>query len=419
MHGRVAGCVGATLLAGGLILATAASGTGQPIARAQPRIEIRQQTPPQVAHDEAVPIDVVVANTGTAPAENVTVTDPLPACYDLAEATPTPERLHGTLLWSLGPIEPGGQRVLHLRLTAKPGVPVAELRNTVGVTFQTSVSQSSSTVIRRPALALDVTGPDKGVVGDPISFLISIRNSGTAPARGVLLQTLLPAGLTHPGGADLENDIGNLEVGETHRIVLPVTPTQAGEIRTRIRVLAPGVEPVEREVSLGVHELKLDLSANGPKLLYQSWAGSFELVVHNDGKELIPQVHLVAGLPEGMAFVRASDGATYDAETHSICWNLGDLRPGEGRTLLWNGVARGAGDLVCRITLAAGTRVCKQVTWQTTVVRTAPARPDGPAAADALPMRSARLELDPGQSDAPLPPPVQRQAGSGTLAPPK
>jgi uncharacterized repeat protein (TIGR01451 family) len=419
MHGGVAGCIRTALLACVVPLATAASAAGQQPVRAQPWIDIRQEMPVQVAHDEAVPVAIVVANTGSALADNVIVTDTLPASYDLAEATPTPERLRNTLRWSLGPIEPGGQRVLRLRLCAKAGMPSAELRNTVGVTFQTSASNSSVAVIKRPALALDVTGPEKGVVGEPVSFLISVRNSGTAPAHGVLLQTLLPAGLSHAGGPDLENDIGNLEVGETRQIALPVTPTQAGEIRTHVRVLAPGVEPVEREVCLGVQEVKLGLSANGPRLLYQNWAGSFELAIHNDGKEAVGQVYLVTALPEGMAFVRASEGATYDAESHSICWNLGDLRPGEVRTLLWNGVARETGDLSCRMKLLVGMRVHKEMTWQTTVVQAAPTTSQAPAAADAPPVRAARFQLDPGQTDAPRLPPQPRPVGNERLAPSK
>jgi uncharacterized repeat protein (TIGR01451 family) len=419
MHGRVAGCIRAALLACVVPLATAASAAGQQAVRAQPWIDIRQEMPAQVAHDEAVPVVIVVANTGSALADNVSVTDTLPASYDLAEAMPTPERLHNTLRWSLGSIEPGGQRVLHLRLSAKVGVPSAELRNTVGVTFQTSASNSSVAAILRPAVTLDVTGPDKGVVGEPVSLLISVRNSGTAPAHGVLLQTLLPAGLSHPGGPDLENDIGNLEVGEARQIALAVTPTQAGEIRTRVRVLAPGVESVEREACLGVHEMKLGLSANGPRLLYQNWAGSFELALHNDGKDVVGQLYLMIGLPEGMAFVRASEGATYDAESHSICWNLGDLRPGEGRTLLWNGVARETGDLISRMKLVVGMRVHKEMTWQTKVVQAAPTTSQAPAAADVPPVRAARFQLDPGQTVAPRLLPQQRPAGNERLAPSK
>jgi uncharacterized repeat protein (TIGR01451 family) len=369
MHGRVVNLIRVALAALALILARPVPSFGQ-----HPVIEVQQRMPQQIESSEAIPVEIVVSNTGKAPAENVAVSGCLPPGCDLLNVEPAPERVHDALRWSLGTVEPGGQRIVRLRLAARPGA-TTPVRSSLTVTYQASVETSSATVIKRPVLALDVVEPPAGNVGEPMALLLTVRNAGAAVARDVSLQTVLPAGLSHPGGGDLENEVGTLEAGETRQIALTVTPAQAGEFHHTIRLAAHGADPVEREVRLRVQEVKLTLSARGPRLLYENWPGSFEIDVRNDGTEVIRQVCLTAGLPEGLAYVRASDDGTYDAQNHCICWNVGTLPAGTARTLVWNGVARATGDLVCKVRLAAGPQAHKEVTWQTSVVKATAAAP--------------------------------------------
>src|SRR5205085_1425494 len=101
-------------------------------------------------------------------------------------------------------------------------------------------------------------------------------------------------------------------------------------------------EPVEREVGLLVQDLKLALTTAEPPLLQAGGAGVFELTVRNEGGEVIRQARLATGLPPGLAFVLASDRGGYDPAAHTLSWDLGDLQPGEGRTVLWKALAREA-----------------------------------------------------------------------------
>src|SRR5262249_41150315 len=108
-------------------------------------------------------------------------------------------------------------------------------------------------------------------------------------------------------------------------------------------------------------------------LLYLDWSSSFELAVRNEGSEMVSEAGLCACLPPGMAFVLASDGGRYDSATHTISWKLGDLGPGEGRTLLWNGVARDAGDSEGGAGRMVATRAAKKGTGRPRVARAEPA----------------------------------------------
>jgi uncharacterized repeat protein (TIGR01451 family) len=396
MQGRITGLIAAALLAGGVALAGELPAPAPQTGRALAVLDVQQRLPEVVNPGEVVPIDVVINNTGSAPAENVTAGSNLPASLDLRESVPPAERVRGSLQWTLGTLGPGQQQVLHLRVL--PRGSVDEVSSLVQVTFQGSVSSSVTAPVRRPVLALDVAGPDVAAVGEPVQLLLTVRNAGTTPARDVALQTLLPPGLSHPAGNDLENPLGTLAPGESRQIALQVMPTQAGEQRQRIVASTAGGEPVVREASLRVRQVKVGLAVNGPRLLSESWPASFEIAVHNEGSEAVPQVRVVAALPEGIAFVRATENGTYSADTHGLSWDLGDLLPGAERTLLWNGVARGTGDQVCRLTLTSGPRTCKLVSWQTTVVRAV--QPPGPGTANTVP---APVPSGPPPALGPLP----------------
>jgi uncharacterized repeat protein (TIGR01451 family) len=369
MPGRFAGVIAAALLTGAIAGPESSCAAGEPSPEAQPRIEVREAMPEWAAPGEALPIDVVISNTGTGPAENVTASSSLPSSLDLTEANPPPGRVRESLLWALGTLEPGGRRVLHLRVAPHAGATVTEVRSVVRVTYQASVCGSGATAVRQPQLALDVTGPEVAVVGEPVTLKMTIRNTGAVPARGVSLQTLLPAGLSHPGGSDLENEIGSLAAGETRQAALTVTPTQPGDLSARIRACAAGAEPAEREARLSVQETRLTLTANGPRVLYETWPGTFELALRNDGTQAVARASLAIALPDGLAFVRASDGGVYAAATHSVHWDLGGLRPGEVRTFVWNGMARAVGEQVCQVELAAGPKASRHLTWRMTVAR--------------------------------------------------
>jgi uncharacterized repeat protein (TIGR01451 family) len=409
MHGQIAGLVAAGLLTAGVALAGEFPAAEAPAGRiAQPVLEVRQRLPEWVARGEAVPIEIVVTNTGAAVAEGVTVIDTLPASVDLVEAAPMPERLRGTLYWTLGALGPGQQQVVRLRVQPRAGAALAEVRSAVRVTFQNSVTSSGAVQVRRPELELELVGPEVARVGEPVSFQLVVRNKGNAPARAVVLETLLPAGLSHPGGDDLENDVGDL--------------------RQRIRARAAGEEAVEREARLHVQDLKLALSAHGPRVLYEGWPTSFELSVRNEGTDPAGQVRVTAALPAGIAFVKADGGAVYATETHSLCWELGELRPGEERSLLWSGNARMSGEQVWQAALTAGATTCKRVAWQTNVVRAppggSPAVPDAapdlaapPPPVPAFPTAAPRPAAAPTPV-APPPPPQGAAAGGETLPPP-
>jgi uncharacterized repeat protein (TIGR01451 family) len=375
MRGRVAEFLRAALLAGLAAIGASERCWGQPADRNQPLLEVQQQLPDSLAPGQPATIEIHIYNRGAAPAAGTSARATLPIGWELLAAEPTPEQSSASLRWTLGTLQSGGERTLRLRLAATSGAwSQGELRSVVQVSYQASIESTAVAVVKQPAVTLRVMGLEPAPVGEPVSMRIAVTNTGSAPAEDVVLQTILPAGLTHPGGNDLETDVGTLQPAETKQITLAVTPTQAGEFRHRIRALVRGTPKAEQEARLVAQDWKIAVTANGPRLLYPQWTGSFEVVLKNEDRRPVCQVSVAVGLPAGLAVVRASDNGVYDGRDRTLRWHLSELKPGETRTLVWSGVARAVGDQVCEVRVSSGSRGGKAITWQTAVME-APAAP--------------------------------------------
>jgi uncharacterized repeat protein (TIGR01451 family) len=332
-------------------------------------------------------LEIHVRNRGARAAEDVRVMASVPKGWAVLEVEPKSDLSSTGLRWSLGMLEAQGLRVLRVRFApATGGAAPAELRSDVKVVYQASVVDSAIAVTKRPALTLRVTGPDATLVGETASLVIDVTNTGGEDAADVTLQALLPADLTHPGGNDLEIDVGTLQPGETRHVPLAVTPRQAGEFRNRIRALIGGAIAVEREAYLAiqcekgdrtcarrdpvptlVQECKLVVEANGPRLLYPEWTGTFELALRNDDARTVQQAAVAVKLPTGLEVVLLGDDGFYDHQSRTIRWLVSGLKPGELRTMVWSGVARAVGDQVGLIEVSAGPHGRKSLTWHTAV----------------------------------------------------
>jgi hypothetical protein len=379
-----------TLLAGAIWFLLGERALGQQAVPSSALLEVRQKLPAALAPSQAATVEIQVVNRGGSAAENVIVTASMPNSWEFLDADPVPERGAGSSCWRLGAIEASGSRLLRVRLTPATGERAsAELRSDVRVTYQASAASGNVVAVQRPSLALHVTGPDSTPPGEAASLVITVANNGSASAEEVTLQTILPPGLSHPGGNDLEKEVGTLKPGETRSVMLIVTPARAGEFRTRIRATVAGAPAAEGESLLSVPAFKLAVEANGPRLLYPEWTGTFEVVIRNDDALPAEQVAVAIGLPSGLAVVRAGDDGQYDGKAHVLRWNLRGLNPGETRTLVWSGVARAVGEQACQVQVTAGLRGRKTLSWRTVVADAPPASLSGGTTASPAPQASS------------------------------
>ncbi|WP_018681194.1 DUF11 domain-containing protein [Actinokineospora enzanensis] len=153
---------------------------------------------------------VTVYNDGPSDAQNVVITDPLPAGVTIVSASPqsgTCATTNGTVSCQLGTVPAGGTTTVNLRVAIAPDRAAGPLANTASGTTSTQQDNTANdaatvttTVQRVSDLALTKTAiPTPVVVGAPIAYTLTVTNNGPSAADAVVVNDPLPTGLTATG----------------------------------------------------------------------------------------------------------------------------------------------------------------------------------------------------------------------------
>jgi uncharacterized repeat protein (TIGR01451 family) len=173
-----------------------------------------------VAAGDLVTYAVTYRNaSSTVQARGVTIVDTLPAGLTFVSADGAPAVSGQVVTWTIGTL---GQQSVTLDLVVRAARPsAAGLVNAVAITAANAAGgaataaplriagwASSSLTLTKTAQVLDVA------LGEPVPYLLVLRNVGTVPLNGFVVRDLLPAGLRYvPGslsGADSATVVGEL-----------------------------------------------------------------------------------------------------------------------------------------------------------------------------------------------------------------
>ncbi len=160
-------------------------------------------TPDPVAAGQALTWTITVDNNGPSDADDVTVTDTLPAGVTLVAVTPSQGSCSGTatIVCTLGTIPAGGQAVITVQAIVDPGYASSTLVNTATVTSGTTdpipsnnTGQAVTTVSRVADLALTKSDdPDPVLAGSLLTYTIVVQNAGPSHAPAVQVVDTLPS----------------------------------------------------------------------------------------------------------------------------------------------------------------------------------------------------------------------------------
>ncbi|MCK7513023.1 MAG: DUF11 domain-containing protein [Desulfobacterales bacterium] len=163
---------------------------------------------------ETVTYTVTVINTGTAQANNVTITDILPvAPYysygSCSTATGTCGEGGGTLTWVAGSLPQGDAATMTFTMTAgSAGIPagITQIDDSASVSATGVLPVTSNTVTvglnGNPALVITKSAtPDSGLTpGATVTWTIVISNTGSAAASDVTITDPVPGNMTYKAG---------------------------------------------------------------------------------------------------------------------------------------------------------------------------------------------------------------------------
>jgi uncharacterized repeat protein (TIGR01451 family) len=328
--------------------AAAAPAADSPNSSQDLSIHVEKIGPSAINVGQPLHYDIVVKNVGPVPLFQVRVEESIPAGARFVRAEPQPDFGDQKLIWNLGHLDAGGERRFHVELQ-----PMSEMDLQAGATVSFATTAWLRTRVTRPRLTIIKTGPETALVGDPVVFQIQITNTGTGPATSVVLHDELPPGLVHEQGSAIEGELGTLAPGETRTVTLPTRAVQPGRHLNQATVTAEGGIRETAQAAVTVTQPALQVRKSGPQRRFVHREVEFDLEVFNPGSGPATNVVVIDTLPEGLDFVSATNGGSYDPASRRITWTLPSLPAGQRQGLSLQLMARKVGDWVNRLTATA------------------------------------------------------------------
>ncbi|GIW97666.1 MAG: hypothetical protein KatS3mg111_0999 [Pirellulaceae bacterium] len=200
--------------------------------------------------------------------------------------------------------------------------------------------------IQNPVLVIEKRAPDESHVGKPASLVLSVRNAGAVPARGVTVVDRVPQGArfvesipTTSPTADgvLVWELGELPPGDERTITVQVMPVEEGELGSVAAVQFVALASARTVAT----RPKLQIEMVGPTSTLIGDSHVVNVSVQNLGSGTAESVRLEADLPQ---IVRHESG---DTQLEAV---MGDIRPGETKriALAVSAIAPGSGACVVR-----------------------------------------------------------------------
>jgi len=214
----------------------------------RPQLAIKASAPPKVLIGEELTLSITVSNPGTGIAQKVV----------LEEQVPPGLRHPGgsELVYQIGDLKPNESRQVELKLAAAQA---GRIVNVLAVRGDANLRAEDRTEIDvlAPRLDLSMDGPKRRYLEREATYVVSVSNPGTAPARQVELVAQLPPGLKFVNA----NNAGQYEEAtrtvhwlleelpskETGSVELTAVPVEIGEQTLRVRGSAERGLSVEKE----------------------------------------------------------------------------------------------------------------------------------------------------------------------------
>jgi uncharacterized repeat protein (TIGR01451 family) len=286
-------------------------------------IHMMKRMPAEVSLGETFMYELNPTAAGCA--GNVVVSDHVPAGASYVRSEPAAEVQGDHLVWKFHEMEPGQSIPIKVWLRADKEGKLASC-----ATVSADPRACGQTVVGKPVLAIDKSGPETAQLGSDVTYNIVVSNRGTSAAQNVVVTDAIPDGLSHNSGQrELTFNVGTLAPGQSRS--LPVT-LKAGK---RGRVCNPAVAnssnagKVSDEACTTITQPGLKIAKTGDAEHYINKRANYKITVTNTGDTALTGVVVTDTAPAPTAFVSAS-GATMSGNTAT--WNVGTLAPGASKT---------------------------------------------------------------------------------------
>jgi uncharacterized repeat protein (TIGR01451 family) len=272
-------------------------------------LDIIKSAPATVTAGEDLTYTLWVTNNGPSVANNVSVSDTVPAGLALVNAPAQCNVTDGVLICDAGKLLVNTG--VHFDITFSVAADVrGVITNTATVTSTETPTETTTTVTTTVTavtdLTIEKTGPATAIPGDGVSYQVVITNNGPSKATNVVITDPTPANLTLQQGSPCVAgvcSVGSLDVGEQYELTLEyaIDPFATGSVtNTAGATSVESVEPISATVTT-LLQPEADLVINKTDGLDYAIFGTevtYTIQVWNDGPSGVVGANVSDTLPD-------------------------------------------------------------------------------------------------------------------------
>ncbi|MEG2561550.1 MAG: hypothetical protein RSB10_02955 [Clostridia bacterium] len=291
---------------------------------------LKSATPPFAQFGDILTYSIVLHNMGNTAANNVVVTDPIPAGTTfVAGSTTATAPFSGdptSAIVLTNPIPAGGSVTITYKVkVANTTPPVNPIPNTAKVDYAytvdpsqpngekaVGVSNTTLTPVSTATLAIVKSASESiGYVGDVITYNIAVTNTGNVPADNVVVTDPIPTGTTFVAGS-LVSNVGFSGALPSITLTNPILPGETVTLSYQVKVTAiPNPNPI-KNIAKANFTFTVDPSQPNGATGSSASNSANTLVFANDYRQQI------SDLIESVALQEAALGAIANAEGAKI-----------------------------------------------------------------------------------------------------
>ncbi len=257
---------------------------------------------------------------------DVVVTDMIPDGTSYVKSEPAAQADGKKLTWRMDTMSKGQTATIKLWLKAEKE---GQLVNCA--TVHAIPHGCVATYVGKPVITIEKTGPATAKLGDNVTYTVVVRNTGSAPAKGVVVTDTVPDGLVAPNGQkSLAYDFGDLAPNDAKKVDVTLKADKRGQVCNVASAKGSNVGEVKDDACTTITQPGIDIAKSGTKEQFLGRNATYEIVVSNTGDTTLNNVTVTDTAPAATKIVSAS-GANVSGNTAT--WTLPELKAGEKKTL--------------------------------------------------------------------------------------
>jgi uncharacterized repeat protein (TIGR01451 family) len=183
---------------------------------------------------------------------------------------------------------------------------------------------------RQPMLEITKTGPETALLGQNVTYTVTVKNTGTGAANDVKVTDTIPPGLTHSSGqSTLEWSLGTVCPGDVKTATVTLRAAERGTHCNKAMVDSSNANSASAEACTLVQIADLEITKEGTPEQFIGKKADYTIVVKNTGDVDLNGVSIVDSAPGVTTIVDAEGGSVAGT---SASWTIDTLKSGESAT---------------------------------------------------------------------------------------